>query len=293
MSQNIYVHSDGRQESIKNGFSWPAFFFGAIWAWTKGMVGVGFALLGLAIILRITPFILVDLLGEAGVYVDFLLSVAVLIWVGLNGNKWRRQSMPQRGYKLESTNEILSHPECASTNDGLAFFFRVAFIYLGASTLASWVLNAILTYSRWTVISSAPGFNKEEFMLKMGIGLISSLFFAWVLWQAREGRSVKLLCVVLGYALLGAVVMVMYSMVYRPSAGETNVLYSTSRWLGVIVSGKGHPIGWVIATLRLLSCPISQSLFGALNFAQQVFTVGLFSFALAKQPERIAASVTC
>ena len=104
MSQNIYVHSDGRQESIKNGFSWPAFFFGAIWAWTKGMVGVGFALLGLAIILRITPFILVDLLGEAGVYVDFLLSVAVLIWVGLNGNKWRRQSMPQRGYRVAQGN---------------------------------------------------------------------------------------------------------------------------------------------------------------------------------------------
>lgn len=216
--------------------------------------------------------------------------IACLVWYGLDTKEFI--AAKKNASQIQDPSLTESQAECASANEGLAFFFRVAFVYLGFSTLALWALNVIAVYSRWTVMSSAPGFNKEEFMLRVGVSLIASLFFAWVLWQAREGRSVKLLCVALGYALLGAVVMVMYSMVHRPPAGETNALYSTLRWLGVIVSGKGHPIGWVIATLRLFSCPISKSLFGALNVAQQIFTVGLFSFALAKQPERIATNST-
>lgn len=97
---DVYRRSDGTLETIKHGFSWPALFGGAIWAWVKGMVGIGFALLGLGIILRISPILFVAVFGSAGAFIDFLISIGVIIWVGSKGNEWRRRSMDKRGFEL-------------------------------------------------------------------------------------------------------------------------------------------------------------------------------------------------
>lgn len=93
-------NSDGTWETIKNGFSWPAMLFGAFWAWSKGLVGIGFALLALGIFLRFTPVLFAMILGEAGVIFDLLISLVVITWVGLNGNEWRRRSMGKRSFEL-------------------------------------------------------------------------------------------------------------------------------------------------------------------------------------------------
>ena len=52
-THSVYEHPDGRREIIKMGFCWPAFFFGPLWAWKRGMVVLGF--LWLVLLQLITP----------------------------------------------------------------------------------------------------------------------------------------------------------------------------------------------------------------------------------------------
>ena len=102
-THDVYEHPDGRREIIKSGFSWPAFFFGPLWAWRKGMVTLGFGLLGLGLLLQLIPVLFIGLLGEAGIVVELFLSIGALIWIGSQGNTWRRTDVLNRGFKLRST----------------------------------------------------------------------------------------------------------------------------------------------------------------------------------------------
>ena len=96
---HIYEHPDGRREIIRDGFSWSAFLFGPLWAWRRGMVSLGFVLLGLHLGLQLIPVLFIDLFGEAGIAVDLFFSVAVLVWIGTRGNEWSRQSVLDRGFR--------------------------------------------------------------------------------------------------------------------------------------------------------------------------------------------------
>ena len=82
-------------ETIKYGFSWPAVFGGAIWAWFKGMVGVGFTLLTVRLLSALLIF-----LGVNGIILDSLINLGITVLVGSNGNEWRRNSMRKRGFDL-------------------------------------------------------------------------------------------------------------------------------------------------------------------------------------------------
>ena len=98
---DVYRKSNGDLETIKQGFSWPACIFGAIWAWSKGMVGVGFALLVLSFGLRFALVLFALGFGEnAGIFLSFLFDLGVLFLIGKNGNEWRRKSMDKRGFTL-------------------------------------------------------------------------------------------------------------------------------------------------------------------------------------------------
>ena len=105
-SHTVYEHADGRRETIKNGFSWPAFVFGPLWAWRTGMFSLGFALLAVYVGLQLIPVILIDLLGGAGTLVDFLITMVVLIWIGSRANEWRRKSALDRGFRPVSPSPI-------------------------------------------------------------------------------------------------------------------------------------------------------------------------------------------
>jgi hypothetical protein len=61
---------------------------------------LGFGLLALAVFLQLIPVLLVDLLAEAGILVDLILTVSALTWVGSQGNAWLRDSALKRGFKL-------------------------------------------------------------------------------------------------------------------------------------------------------------------------------------------------
>ena len=101
-THDVYEHPEGRREIIKSGFSWPAFFFGPLWAWRQGMIRLGFGLLALGLLLQLIPVVFIELMGEAGIVVDLFVSITVLIWIGGQGNAWRRRSVLKRGFKLVS-----------------------------------------------------------------------------------------------------------------------------------------------------------------------------------------------
>ena len=101
-THSVYEHPDGRREIIKNGFSWPAFVFGPLWAWRRGMFLLGFALLALELSLQLIPEIFIDFMAEAGIVVHLVLTVGVLIWIGAQGNAWLRRSVLNRGFTLVS-----------------------------------------------------------------------------------------------------------------------------------------------------------------------------------------------
>jgi hypothetical protein len=79
---------------VKEGFSWPGFFFGVIWAlWHRLWIEAA-ALLALFI----AAGVIFDVtnLGEP---VESVIMFAVALLVGLNGNDWRRESLRRRGYQ--------------------------------------------------------------------------------------------------------------------------------------------------------------------------------------------------
>lgn len=88
----IYQHPDGKREAVKQGWSWPGFFFGPIWALVKKLWGLGAVLLVAVIILAMFPI-------ETGIGVlAALLSLGIYITCGINGNRWREKNLASRGY---------------------------------------------------------------------------------------------------------------------------------------------------------------------------------------------------
>ena len=85
---------------VKTGFSWPAFFFGALWASSKKLWGVLCLMLLVEIVLyavsaaaqaqRSIPLSLLQL----------ALQLAYLLVRGFFGNAWRRASLLRRGYQV-------------------------------------------------------------------------------------------------------------------------------------------------------------------------------------------------
>lgn len=99
-THGVYEHPEGRREIIKSGFSWPAFFFGPLWAWRQGMIRLGFGLLALVLLLQLTPLLFIEFLGESAILVDLLVSIGVLTWIDRQGNAWIRTSVLKNGFKL-------------------------------------------------------------------------------------------------------------------------------------------------------------------------------------------------
>jgi len=97
---DVFCRADGTWEAVRHGFSWFAFFVPPIWAWVNGMGGLGVGLFALCLILGYPLTIAcVMLFGDAGLALDILLSLGVAVWIGSQGNKWRRQLMSKRGFQ--------------------------------------------------------------------------------------------------------------------------------------------------------------------------------------------------
>lgn len=85
-------------EAVKQGWSWPAFFFNPIWAMVKKMWLLGSLTL-------VGEMILYGLFGSDFPRVSLadLLNVGIGIAFGLQGNAWREHNLVSRGFKFVGT----------------------------------------------------------------------------------------------------------------------------------------------------------------------------------------------
>ncbi len=99
MARKIYtVHarswspaSDGDAVFIKEGFCWPGFIFGPIWALWFGMWRTAISLFVLSVVI---PGIVVVVGITDGA--ELLVTMALQVIVGLWGNDWRRYVLARR-----------------------------------------------------------------------------------------------------------------------------------------------------------------------------------------------------
>src|SRR5262245_18596807 len=97
----VFTHPSDMSEAVKQGWSWPAFFFGVIWAMVKKMWGLG---VGVLIGSLVFGFIVVAAGGgEGGDVLSNIVAILFSIIFGVNGNSWRNKNLISRGFKHVDT----------------------------------------------------------------------------------------------------------------------------------------------------------------------------------------------
>jgi len=97
MSQyRIWKNPSGVTESVKQGWSWPAFLFSGLWAVAKRMTLLGICMIlgGLVIECAMAATRVDD---EDGILLLALISLLSLFF-GANGNSWRERHLVKRGF---------------------------------------------------------------------------------------------------------------------------------------------------------------------------------------------------
>lgn len=100
-SYQIFKHPSGKVEAVKQGWSWPAFFFNIIWAMFKKLwlvaVGATIASVGL-VAASITLLNGYGSLGDMGVVLYYVSPWIISIIFGVMGNSWRKSNLLSKGY---------------------------------------------------------------------------------------------------------------------------------------------------------------------------------------------------
>ncbi len=97
----VFKHPSGNSEAVKQGWSWPAFFFSFIWAMVKKQWALGVSVL----IGTLTFGFIVGAAGggEGGDALINIISILINIIFGINGNSWREKNLISRGYEQADT----------------------------------------------------------------------------------------------------------------------------------------------------------------------------------------------
>lgn len=94
----VYSHPAHGYEAVKSGFSWPAFFFTWIWAFSKGLVIHGFAtIVVFATLFGLEKYYEGQRQPGAQVYM-MLLQFGLACLLGIAGNTWRVDRLKKRGF---------------------------------------------------------------------------------------------------------------------------------------------------------------------------------------------------
>lgn len=106
----VFKHPSGSTEAVKQGWSWPGFFFNFIWALVKKMwaLGVG-VLISFLVFGFFIGFASVRSSGDA--IINFVALIANIIF-GINGNSWREKNLVSRGFEKVDT-VTAANPESA------------------------------------------------------------------------------------------------------------------------------------------------------------------------------------
>lgn len=97
----VFKHPAGSIEAVKQGWSWPAFFFSFIWAMVKKMWGLGIGVLAGTFALGF--FIGAAGWGEGGDALVNIVAIIINIVFGLKGNSWREKNLASRGFEQVDT----------------------------------------------------------------------------------------------------------------------------------------------------------------------------------------------
>jgi hypothetical protein len=110
----VFKHPSGTSEAVKQGWSWPAFFFGFIWALVKRMWGLGVGVLigGLVFGFIVGAFGG----GKDGDALINIVAFIVNVIFGVNGNSWREKNLVSRGFEEVGT-LTAANPESAVALD--------------------------------------------------------------------------------------------------------------------------------------------------------------------------------
>lgn len=95
----IYMPSTSPIAAVKIGFSWPAFFFGPLWAFNKDLIGLG---IGLVILEGLVAAIEQGLTANSPVGLTLAVQVSPLIVqliMGFEGNRFWRRRLERKGYQ--------------------------------------------------------------------------------------------------------------------------------------------------------------------------------------------------
>ncbi|MBI5136529.1 MAG: DUF2628 domain-containing protein [Nitrospirae bacterium] len=94
---DVYRHPIKGYQAVKRGFSWPAFFYSFIWSLFKGLWAIAFMIFLAVVALDVVGHSLAGAVPVAGL-VTWLAQMGVAIFVGRNGNGWRREDMLGKGF---------------------------------------------------------------------------------------------------------------------------------------------------------------------------------------------------
>jgi uncharacterized membrane protein len=97
----IMTHPALPAQAVKEGFSFPGFFFAVFWAIYKQMWSVaGITFGGITVLFIVLMFIFGDTLSEEDFNViTNIISLIVSIVFGIMGNKWYKQNLVTKGYE--------------------------------------------------------------------------------------------------------------------------------------------------------------------------------------------------
>ena len=98
---NVYKHPLGKFEAIKQGWSWPAFFLGFLWAMYRKMWWLGYGVFAGFIVLTFITYSPNN--GPFGSPLYNIISFASMFVYGALGNQWLQSSLTSRGFDLVDT----------------------------------------------------------------------------------------------------------------------------------------------------------------------------------------------
>jgi len=129
-SFNVYERNDGKCKAVKNGWSWPAFFFGSIWALCMQLWLIGLLLLPAELFLNILMSFIEQIQRDAsGSYSETkniiggliaFVALSIRIIFGSFGNAWKRKRLEKIGYKLKEALDARSKNDAIYLSKGEA-----------------------------------------------------------------------------------------------------------------------------------------------------------------------------
>jgi hypothetical protein len=94
-----YINPDRGFVRVKTGFSWPAFFFGTLWAVAKGLWLVALAMLVLEAVVWFWSGYAEARGADGLALAGLVFQVAYRVLVGRHANAWWRAKLVRQGYR--------------------------------------------------------------------------------------------------------------------------------------------------------------------------------------------------